>query len=63
MRLMRKGYSKAIDDFETWMKAEKHKAIDEKAGDLLIARDDVWVDAFETFKKDAIEQWNRKVRS
>lgn len=51
------------DEFEAWLKSEKHKAIDAKNGGLLIARDGVWVDAFETFKKDATEQWNRRVRS
>ena len=61
--MLKEQYNKAIDDFETWLKAEKHKAIDEKTGELLIARDGVWVNAFETFKKDAIEQWNRRVRS
>lgn len=30
MGLMQKGYNKAIDDFEIWLKNEKHKAIDEK---------------------------------
>lgn len=58
-----KGYNKAIDDFEIWLKTEKHKAIDAQTGELLIARDGIWVDAFETFKKDATEQWNRRVRS
>lgn len=52
----------SIDDFEAWLKAEKHKAIDEKAGDLLIARDDVWVDAFETFKKEYKPNIKSKVR-
>lgn len=52
MRLMQKGYNKAIDDFEIWLKTEKHKAIDEKTGELLIARDGVWVDAFETFMSE-----------
>lgn len=50
-----KGYNKAIDEFEAWLKSEKHKAIDEKTGELLIARDGVWVDAFETFKKEQEE--------
>lgn len=63
MRLMQKGYNKAIDDFEIWLKTEKHKAIDAQTGELLIARDGIWVDAFEIFKKDATEQWNRRVRS
>ena len=52
MRLMQKGYNKAIDEFEAWLKSEKHKAIDAKNGGLLIARDGVWVDAFETFRKE-----------
>ena len=42
-----------IDEFEAWLKVEKRKAIDAQTGELLIARDGVWVDAFETFKKDA----------
>ncbi len=42
----------SVDDFEEWLKSEKHKAIDAKNGGLLIARDGVWVDAFETFKKE-----------
>lgn len=50
-----KGYNKAIDEFEAWLKFEKHKAIDEKTGELLIARDGIWVDAFETFKKEREE--------
>ena len=45
----------SIDDFEIWLKTEKHKAIDAKNGGLLIARDGVWVDAFETFKKEREE--------
>lgn len=53
----------SVDAFEEWLKSEKHKAIDAQTGELLIARDGVWVDAFETFKKDATEQWNRRVRS
>ncbi len=46
---------KSIDDFEIWLKTEKYKAIDAKTGGLLIARDGVWVDAFETFKKEQEE--------
>ncbi len=53
----------SVDDFEEWLKSEKHKAIDAKNGGLLIVRTGTWVDAFETFKKDATEQWNRRVRS
>lgn len=45
----------SVDDFEEWLKSEKRKAIDEKTGELLIARDGTWVDAFETFKKEQEE--------
>ncbi len=45
----------SIDDFEIWLKTEKHKAIDAQTGELLIARDGAWVDAFETFKKEREE--------
>ena len=44
-----------VDEFEAWLKNEKHKAIDAKNGGLLIARDGAWVDAFETFKKEREE--------
>ena len=41
-----------IDGFEAWLKSEKHKAIDAQTGELLIARDGIWVDAFETFMRE-----------
>lgn len=41
-----------IDEFEAWLKSEKHKAIDAQTGELLIARDGTWVDAFETFMRE-----------
>nr|DAU98203.1 MAG TPA: hypothetical protein [Caudoviricetes sp.] len=62
MRLMQKGYNKAIDDFEIWLKTEKHKAIDVQTGELLIARDGTWVDAFETFRKEYKPEIKSKVR-
>lgn len=42
----------SIDEFEAWLKAEKHKAIDARNGGLLIVRTGTWVDAFETFRKE-----------
>ncbi len=57
MRLMQKGYNKAIDEFEVWLKSEKHKAIDAKNGGLLIVRTGTWVDAFETFRNEQREDY------
>lgn len=41
-----------IEEFEVWLKSEKHKAIDARNGGLLIVRTGTWVDAFETFRKE-----------
>lgn len=47
----------SVDAFEEWLKSEKHKAIDAQTGELLIARDGAWVDAFETFRNEQREDY------
>lgn len=44
------AYKKAISDFEAWL-ANEIKAIDSNNHKLLVAKDGVWEDAFEIFKK------------